>query len=60
MSDIKRVDGDAEFGEGITGWGRARSGVALLVLLTVLGALLAVIVLIAGAVALTGIRTTVQ
>jgi hypothetical protein len=60
MSDIKRVDGEPEFGDGITGWRRARSGLALVVLLTLVGALVAIVLLVAGAVAITGLRATVQ
>jgi hypothetical protein len=41
-------------------WGRLRSAVLLLALLTVLGALAALVLLIGGAVVLTGLRNAVQ
>lgn len=54
------VRSDATVGDTVSSWRRIRSGVLLLVLVTALGALAALIVLVTGAVVLTGLRNAVQ
>jgi hypothetical protein len=46
--------------EALNLWQRVRSGVLLLALLTILGALTALVLIVGGAVLLTGLRSAVQ